>query len=129
MNKIVEVLENKTDLIKGNPVSEKDIVLAQERLKIKFAEDYAQYLMNYGIVAYEGHEITGLSKSERTNVVCVTEKIRNAYQNLLEDLYVIEETNIDDIIIWQSSDGYVYMTIGDSVPRKVYKSLAEYMAE
>ena len=43
------------------------------------------------------------------------------------DWYVVEQTNIDGIIIWQASNGTVYQTAPNAKPKKLCESLAEYI--
>lgn len=123
---IISALRSKEDLIAGKGVEDDIINRAEKKLSIKFALDYRKYLSNFGLAMFGGHEITGLGKDKRTNVVDVTlsERERNSETNVL---YVIEQTNIDSIVIWQSSKGTIYKTIGSSKPSKIFNSLIEYI--
>lgn len=42
-------------------------------------------------------------------------------------MYVIENTGIDVIIIWQDENGSIYKTNYDSKPKKIAASLADYI--
>lgn len=123
---IISVLRSKEDLIASKGVEDDIINRAEKKLSIKFAPDYRKYLSNFGLAMFGGHEITGLGKDKRINVVDVTlsERERNSETNVL---YVIEQTNIDSIVIWQSSKGTIYKTIGSSKPSKIFNSLIEYI--
>ena len=79
------------------------------------------------IAAYDGHEFTGLSKAVRTNVVEVTKQKWLECSKISKSWYVIEETNIDQIVIWQSQDGKVYETIGGSEPVCVADSMIAFV--
>ena len=83
--------------------------------------------MEYGIAAFAGHELTGLSDAKRTNVVDVTIKERNRNINIPDELYVIEETNMDGIVFWQNQKGEVFRSYSSGEITKAYDSLEEYL--
>ena len=60
-------------------------------------------------------------------MVYVTKKQwdKNIYADHL--LYVIEETHMDDIVIWQNAKGEIYQTAPNAKPIKICDSLAEYV--
>ena len=70
--------------------------------------------------------LTGLSKSARLNVVDVTAAQRE-WTPEASSWYVVEETYIDGIVIWQSSEGAVYRTVPGVRARKIFDSLTEYI--
>ena len=53
---------------------------------------------------------------ERENVACD-----------MSGMYAIEQTHIDDIVIWQSESGEVYQTVRNSKPKKIAECIAEYL--
>lgn len=109
-------------------VSEVDINKAEKALGLKFAEEYREYLSVCGIATADGHEFTGVGKSQRLNVIEVTNEHRSKNENIPDDLYVIEDLSIDKIVIWQSVSGAVYQTVGNNNPEKISKSLCEFLA-
>ena len=127
MADIIQTLQSTQDCICGHGVEEAEIQQAEMELEVKFAEDYYQYLLHFGLVAYDGHELTGITKSKRLNVVDVTKKARQYTANVPDDWYVIEETNIDGIVIWQSSEGAIYQTQPGHTLAMICKSLSEYI--
>ncbi len=127
--KIKEVLERKDDLLSGEPAKEIDIKKAEKELNLHFAKEYKEYLLEYGVVAYSGHEITGIVDDVRMNVVSVTQKQKKKSKEIPEDFYVIEVTNIDGIIVWQNSKGMIYSTVDDRKPRLMDKSLSAYFSK
>ncbi len=127
MNSIRELFEELDGIITGNGIEEDAIRKAEEALDIVFAEDYREYLSLYGIAAYKGHELTGLVGSPRVNVVSVTMENRKRYPEHTSDLYVIEEIDVEEIVIWQSQSGEIYCSSPYSFPEKVYDSLYEYL--
>ena len=121
---IVEVFESKEDIIAGSGVSIEKIVEAEKELKVSFAEDYKKYLLNYGLIMCCGHELTGLGKIERTNVVYVTKQMKQIKSEIPDDWYVLENENMDGAIIWQDTKGNVYFNT-----KKIHSSLSEFVLE
>ena len=99
---------------------------AEEKLGLKFAKEYADYLQNYGVASFFGHELTGLCSSARLNVVDVTIEERQYNQEVSTQLYVVGETNFDNVVVWQDATGTVYKTAPGEKAEKVGGSLAEY---
>lgn len=128
MSRIEEVLNAKKKLIAGHGASEKDICSAEEQLNIKFALEYRDYLLRYGAVSYGGREFTGITPIERINVVSVTEEERARDIDNRESFYVIEQTGMDDIVIWQNEEGKIYKTYGIEAPKQIYNSLEEFFS-
>ncbi len=126
MKNIVAVLESMPDYIGSNGRSDEEIELAEKNLECTFAKDYHEYLSEVGLACFDGHELTGLTKTERLNVVTVTTEQRKLFGDRVSTWYVVEEANFDGIVIWQSTDGDVYETAPNSKPRKVANSLSEY---
>ncbi len=125
---IIEALEEKSSLLFGGGVSEVLINNAEEFLKLEFADDYKEYLLEYGIVAYDGHELTGINMTGHLDVCDVTISQRSNNHTVPNTMYVIEVANIDGIIIWQSTDGIIYQTVFNSEPVKLCESLTEYVS-
>ena len=67
-----------------------------------------------------------MTKTERLNVVTVTMEQRERFGKITSTWYVIEETSIYGIVIWQDADGFVYETASNSKVKKVADSLSEY---
>lgn len=128
MKDIIEVLRNMPDPLLGKGCSEKEIASAEELLGIRFAKDYRKYLSEIGIAAVDGRELTGIGKARRTHVVEVTLVNRERGSEALTNMYVIEETGFDGIVVWQDTNGSVYETRFDSDPIKIAKSLVEYFS-
>lgn len=126
---IIDVLNSKSDLLCGKKAQEQDVCDAETELGLKFAGDYRAYLSTMSIAAYEGHELTGITKSKRTNVVEVTKEKRSECSEQVGNCYVIEDANFDQIVFWQQTDGKIFRTIGRSAPVQVAESLAEFVLE
>lgn len=128
MANIIEVLKSMPDYIGSDGRTEEEIDKAEKVLGISFAKDYREYLKEIGLACFDGHELTGLTKTDRLNVVSVTKEQREQIGKVASSWYVIEEAGIDGIIIWQGSDGTVYETAPNSKSKMIAKSLAEYIA-
>lgn len=107
---LVEKLKNCEDALLGKGVTNELIEKAEKNLNTIFSKEYKEYLEKYGVAAVDGHELTGLCKIERVNVINVTEEQRKYNSGIDRSWYVIEETHIDGIVIWQDPDGRVYQT-------------------
>lgn len=113
----------------GKGVTTETVQQAEHALGLRFADEYREYLIAFGIASAGGHEFTGLGASPRLDVVAVTQHQREMKPYVPKDLYVIEELNIDDVVAWQSASGEVFLTVGPAQPVKVAASLSQYAAE
>ena len=121
-----ELLKGKEDFVSVKGAEDAEIEAAESALSLTFAEDYKKYLAEFGAASADGHEYTGIIKSPRLHVVDVTKKAKERNPHAVGKFYVIEECLIDSIIVWQSSTGEIFQSVGDSVLVKVYDSLADY---
>lgn len=126
MADFISIIGQKKSLHSIQGASSEDITKAEEALGLKFAKDYADYLKKYGVVSFFGHELTGICSASRLNVINVTNELRQYTQDIPNDLYVVEETNYDGLVVWQDNSGAVYETIPGSGIKKVASGLAEY---
>jgi len=84
-------------------------------------------LKEIGLACFDGHELTGLTKSARLDVVSVTKEQREQLGKVASSWYVVEEANIYGIIIWQNAEGAIYRTAPNTRRRKIANSLSEYI--
>lgn len=124
---IVALLKEQPDLYTMNAAIETEILQAEQTLGLRFSTEYREYVSTFGVASFDGHELTGVCKSDRLNVVAVTIKERSGTA-VPDAWYVLEQTNMDGIVIWQDADGAVYLTMPNSEHRKICKSLAEYIS-
>ena len=127
MSEIVKLLSQKKPFLFSGGVSEEQIHEAESKLEVKFAKEYTEYLLAFGTASYYGHELTGIcDKNSSINVVDVTLEERNFFANIPKEWYVIEQTHMDGIVIWQDREGYIYK----ATPQKIvliHNSLKEYV--
>lgn len=123
---IVTTLKTMPDFYSLSGSPESAVQEAERTLGLSFASEYREYLSSLSLVSFCGHELTGLVSSPRLNVVSATERLRN--RHIPSDYYVIEETNIDGIVIWQNSTGAIFQTAPGQAPVHIYDSLCEYIS-
>lgn len=122
----VERLRQYDDFVESKGASLNQINDTERQLQVEFSVEYKEYLSECGVASANGYEFTGICQSERLNIVCVTEKQRKNIREIPKGAYVVEETNIDEIVIWQTKDGTVYQSQGASFV-KICDSLYEYI--
>lgn len=122
---LIDLISKKLDLMHGDGISVEDVNNLECTLGLKFNKEYQDYLTNFSVMAFDGHEFTGASKSKRIDVVAVTNYERSLNELIPSSLYVIER--IDGIIIWQDSSGKIYRSVNTSEPSLIFKSLSEYI--
>lgn len=126
---IVDFLNKKNDAIIGNGVSIECIDDAEKELNLSFADDYKEYLLNYGLLMLDGHEFTGLGGNDRVDVVKVTSYMKGIYKEIPVDWYVIEDLGIDGIVIWQNEKGEIFQSIPNGEIVKIYDDLLSYLKD
>ncbi len=128
MKKIVDIINNLTNLLPLKPASDNEITDAELQLGLSFAEEYKDYLAEFGAIMADGIELSGIAKAEQRNVVILTKKEWNLNPKVPNTMYVIENTYVDGIIIWQNMKGIIYQTQPNTEPRKIADSMAEYIS-
>lgn len=111
----------------GKGVDVSSVDEAQQKLGLSFAEDYREYVLAYGIASCNGHELTGISQSKRLDVVAATRRARELEPRVPDNLYLIEDANIDSILIWQDEQGTVWQTMSGAEPKRIADSLIDYL--
>ena len=127
MSSIVKKLQNAEDYCGGQGVSNEQISAAEKKLGVTFSKEYKDYLESIGLCMVNGHELTGISDESRTNVVDVTLYHRNLNKSLPNDLYVIEETNMDGSVILQDKEGSVFCLYNETISQ-VSNSILEFLS-
>lgn len=127
MSLIIDTLESKRSLLASGGVTENKVIEAEKELSLAFTSEYREYLLKYGIAAYNGHELTGITNSDRLNVVSVTKAEKSKDTSIPADYYVIEQTNVEEIVIWQSADGKIYYSSPNQKITYLCDSLNEYI--
>ena len=94
MLEMIKKIQEAEDYASLGAASKEQIADAENELKLKFSEDYKEYLSTFG-AAFCGKELTGICSSERLSVIAVTQRARSFYKSFPNDAYVIEEMLFD----------------------------------
>lgn len=126
---IVRLMKSQEAFVSMNGANTVQINEAEEALGLKFSKEYIAYVSEFGAASFAGHEFTGVCNSQRLNVVTATERVRKTCGDVDLSWYVVEETHVDGIVIWQTRNGKVYKTAPNEKAIKIADSLAEYITK
>lgn len=107
--------------------SSENITSAENELGLKFASEYKEYLSKFGAAMGDGIDLTGIAKSASRNVINVTKKCWDLNDKVPHNMYVIEDSGVDGIVVWQDKSGKIYQSDASSKPKKIASSLSEYI--
>lgn len=127
MGNIAEVIRNLEDMRFIELGDKSQIESAQKTLGVKFAEDYKEYVYNYGVISAKSVELTGVTKVERLDVVKVTQYEREMNKFMPSNMYVIENIAIEGLVALQDESGKVYTIASNEKPKYYCESLEEYI--
>ena len=127
MSKIIQVINSLSDLLPLKPATAIQIADAELQLRVSFATEYKEYLASFGSIMADGVELSGIAKSEHRNVVALTKKEWELNSRIPHTMYVVENTCVDGIVIWQDSDGLIYKSSPGTEPIQIASSLSEYL--
>ena len=102
INEFVSKLNNVT---RKEKCSLSDIQQAEEKLNLKFSEEYKELLLS-GSFSNDYFEVTSIN--DECDVVQLTNEVRSIYKNLPKDLYVLIDVGVDGIYILQNQKGKIY---------------------
>ena len=126
MSDIISTIENMNDLTTLKAATISQIEDAQNKLGLSFASEYKEYLEKYGAMSANSIELTGITESKRLNVIDVTIKERQRNE-IPTDMYVIEDTCIEGILILQNSKGEIFEFQKSNKINKIFNSLSDYL--
>jgi len=127
VKKIVDVINSLSDLLPLKAATPMQITDAELQLRVSFSDEYKEYLSAFGAIMADGVELSGIAKSEHRSVVSLTKKEWELNPKVPHTMYVVENTCIDGIIIWQDTTGRVFQTQPGVEPMQIADSLAEYI--
>lgn len=127
MVNLIDKIKSYSNIFTFTPASNENIFLAEKELNVIFSEEYSNYLAEFGVAIFNGHEFTGLCEGKRLDVVRITKEQREVHKFIPNGLFVVECLDIDDIVIWQDSKGIVFATTPNTKPKKIANSLLEYI--
>ena len=129
MAKIIQVINSLSELLPLKPATAIQIADAELQLRVSFADEYKEYLAAYGAIMAEGIELSGIAKSEYRNVISLTKKEWELNPKVPHNMYVVENTCVDGIIIWQDTNGSIYQSTPSAEPKQIAISLADYISK
>jgi hypothetical protein len=129
MATIVNTIRELSNLLSLKSASRTEITDAELQLRMIFSDEYKVYLSTFGAIMADGIELTGISKAEHRNVVPVTKQEWELNNNVPHSMYVVENTGIDGVIIWQDASGVIYQTFPNAKPKQIASSLNEYIIQ
>ena len=124
---IIDTIKELDDLEYLSSVSEADITKAEKELELSFADEYKKYVSTFGVISANGIELTGVIASPRLNVVDVTKRERESNGKIPLDMYVVESTGSEGLVILQDQKGNIYSAFPGHKPEKKFNSLSEYL--
>ncbi len=127
MSQIIDVIKTLPKLARVGYIADEIINDAERQLNLNFSKEYKEYLSEFGAVSAKGIELTGIIEVEYCNVVSVTMKEWQLNTFVPHNMYVVENTFVNGVIVWQDSDGVVYTSFPNCPPRRIADSLAEYI--
>ena len=127
MSELVELIKKSEYFCCLGGVNLSQVVAAEQELGLTFAEDYKEYILEFGAASFSGHELTGMCDSERLSVISTTEKARAFFSGIPNELYVIEDLYFDHVLVVQDSSGAVYYYGPEDEKKKVANSLKDYL--
>ena len=128
MNQIVKVIQSLQNYRKAIKPSKADIADAEISLRLSFSDEYKEYLEEFGAVSAFGMELTGLISVDYRNVVVATKEEWSLNPKIPHTMYVVENTCIDGVVIWQDTNGLIYQSSPNTEPKQIAESLAKYIA-
>lgn len=129
MCNIVKTVQSLPNLLPLKEATNSEITDAELQLRISFADEYKEYLSAFGAIMADGIELTGIAKSEHRSVVFATKQEWELNHSVPHSMYVVENTGVEGIIIWQDKSGSIYQTFPNSQPKEIAKSLSEYLTQ
>ena len=123
MLEMIKKIQEAEDYASLGAASKEQITDAENELKLKFSEDYKEYLSTFGAATFCGKELTGICSSERLSVIAVTQRARS-FPN---DAYVIEEMLFDHFLVIQKADGAVFSYGPNDSEELIADSLSMYL--
>lgn len=119
-------IENLKDVSTSIGTDYDTITEAENNLGVRFNQDFINILYEYGNVKSEDFELIGLGND--VTVVEATQQEWDLNNKVPHNMYVIENTRIDGVVIWQDTDGAIYESTPNKAPKFINSSLASYLS-
>lgn len=127
MNKVIESIKRLEGIKVLGGVSEDKIIQAENKLSLRFSEDYKNYLKEFGCILGDKIQLTGLNCPKSYNVVEVTMSERKYNNYFPVKMYIVESILAEGIMILQDQNGFIYEFLPNNKVRKINDNLNEYI--
>ena len=126
MNNIIATIESfKRKMFTGS-ISLELIANAENELGTSIAPEYKEVLKQYGSLCVKGEEFLGID-CDNYDLVKATKEARKNDKNFPLDMYVLENTAIDGILILQNYTGELFSYQPNGKLQHVAACLDEYL--
>lgn len=123
---IVETIKQLKNAMFLSPASNAEVEQAEKTLQLKFAQEYKEYVLNFGVATAQGVELTGLTNSPRLSVISVTERERSL-SGIPQNMYVVNCSDVENSAVLQDETGTIYEFRRKSLT-PIFSSLSEYIS-
>lgn len=126
MSKVIDMVNSIKGVRYIGGCSEGDIQRAEKLLRLKFPNEYREYMLEFGSITFKGVELTGLNITGHLNVVDATLQERKFNPDFPKNIFIIENLGIDSIFIVGDEKGSIYKLQYDKM-NKISSSFTEYL--
>lgn len=126
MSKVIDMVNSIKGVRYIGGCSEGDIQRAEKLLRLKFPNEYREYMLEFGSITFKGVELTGLNITGHLNVIDATLQERKFNPDFPKNIFIIENLGIDSIFIVGDEKGSIYKLQYDKMI-KISSSFTEYL--
>lgn len=126
MSKVIDMVNSIKGIRYIGGCSEGDIQRAEKILRLKFPDEYREYMLEFGSITFKGVELTGLNITGHLNVIDATLQERKFNPDFPKNIFIIENLGIDSIFIVGDEKGSIYKLQYDKMI-KISSSFTEYL--
>ena len=110
----------------GTPVSDEQVLRAEQELGVKFSSDYIDFIKNFG-AAYAGMMINALDGNE--NVVDDTKSLREVHPEVTDTYVISDDGSGNPIMINSKGEVEIYYHDSDAEIETIAPSLEQYIED
>ena len=125
MSKLVDYLNEKSFKGIGN-CTDAEISDAEQRLKMKFPEEYRDFLRAFKAGSFRGMELMGIGTMAYLDTIINTLEERTNDDSFPKDCFVLENLGIEGMLTVVDEDGIVY-SYCNGKNSKLADSLSDYI--
>lgn len=110
----------------GTPVSDEQVLRAEQELGVKFSSDYIAFIKNFG-AAYAGMMINALDGNE--NVINDTKSLRDVHPEVRDTYVISDDGSGNPIMINFKGEVEIYYHDSDSEIETIASSLEQFIED